>query len=347
MDESNWQFLVHKMTPYYRNLIESQWRSFKNYKSQLVEKTMDTLVFKVWRVTYESDSEPDDATVYDSESDRNSDDAHSDSDADTSSAGPRVVVVASGDGGTGDTGSRDDPITTPQPKRRGFAEMRPFLYRKVRQVRLQLDTEKKRYYVMCSCAEVEGCCCICRRILTVMHLFEDVVSMAALDWHPRVLLAQYHKALLGKGNIEECVALMRDRVHPFLRQVVVEEWLARLTCAPTTQGVPDEGELDEIFCAKVARQPGVEEDYDAGGHEEGEGKFKVTTAPAAVGSHASIWRFLMQSTLQLKLHLGNQIRCGKSTVWRKVHSCPKYRVFILRHLAEGNGIESRALRILH
>jgi hypothetical protein len=128
-----------------------------------------------------------------------------------------------------------------------------------------LDSVNRRYHLICSCAHVEGVCILCRHILKVMHVLCDNIDLTSLDWHPRVLLAQYYQCLVGQREFTDAT-IARNNYHPHLRQIVVEEAFEQ-DYAVTDVGVPQEGLLDANF--NVTEFPEYDADDNSQGHGDG------------------------------------------------------------------------------
>jgi len=280
IDEDDWQFLVTNMTKYYRARIEKVMGQVKKYKSQLVQATVSELEFNVWRVVYDDDDS--DCEVDDDDSDASGDVSDDDGSVDMSEAGPECLSVNAQSDGTAAPGN-------PQPKQ--FSDIQPFLWRRVRRVKLVYSIEKKRYFVFCSCKRCEGTCVPCVHLVNTMELF-GTVRLRDLDWHPRVSNGYYYSALVSD---EDAVFDPMERFHPHILEASVQEWREVNEKYASRVGVPEEGLLDANF-DHVAEDGGDFGDGESG-DDAAAAPTKSKRAPAYNAAFAQRMHYAIEGAL--------------------------------------------------
>lgn len=277
VDKEDWQFLVTNVTKYYRARIEKVMGESKKYKSQLVAATVSELEFNVWRVNYDDSDSDCDVDENDSDESGN-DESGDDCSVDMVEPGPEALSVQSE--------SAQDAKMSEHEQAPGH--IGPFLWRRVRRVKLVYSIERKRYFVLCSCKRCEGTCVLCVHQVNVMEHF-GAVRLRDLNWHPRVSNGYYYSALVSRADATFDPS---ERFHPHIEEVVVHEWRALHEKHASREGVPEEGLIDANFHEVSGNYPN---DFDEGG---GDGNALTTSKSTRTPAYNAVFSQRMHQAIE-------------------------------------------------
>jgi hypothetical protein len=240
VDEEDWRFLTKNICGHYIKKIENCCSQVHKYQSQLIKETMDELTFAVWRTQYDDmdESDADDDNDYSGSDDSSGDD-------DIIEEGPLAVPLSD---------AHEEPTQQHDGSRTTWEDMKPFLWRRVRTVRVVLSPQDRKYFVNCGCQMYEGTCIPCCHQLNVMETFQEKVNLRDLDWHPRVKNLQYYSAVISDTPTAAVVSA------PHIRQVQVDEWRDAHPNSASMDGVPLQGRLDSNFDPVIECRSGIIDD---------------------------------------------------------------------------------------
>jgi hypothetical protein len=254
LKSTDWLWLDKVMTPHHMKAIVKKILAASNYASQLTALTPDVIEFAVWRSIYDDDpcdSEDDHGPAEEVEEDGDVDaDAIQPDDAPEVDDATQPVNVPDGNfffegarntEGVSEHAHQEQPSKVP-------TRLPPFLYRHIRVVKLV--KEEGSYRVTCSC---DGCHAVCSPCTHMFLIFEHVapdMTLAQLPWHPRNTKIHYLSALFENDscpltNLIQTV--VTSSPVPKIPSHFVETWLEKTTHAPSSDGVPRGGRLDEQY----------------------------------------------------------------------------------------------------
>jgi hypothetical protein len=121
----------------------------------------------------------------------------------------------------------------------------------------------------------------------------------------RVLVSKYYSALIPNALGDDFdVDVIKHRVYPHVREILVEEWCALPSSVPSTEGVPLEGQLDSNF------EPLLGEPEDQSfGHDGGncQGSSRKNKRPPFI-----MLPFLSECSKRLKALCPKTVQCGRN-----------------------------------